>query len=173
MSKYLNKDERNALIKEFDLGLPCSNPFFYVMKNVKGIYNIKRVKEGAKPKEEPIQEVFDDDVQEALDLLNSKLPGRVRVKKPQPPKEKVVMDDATKELLAQLSAKLGVEIKVPKEKKIDTKKAPIVEDDPEEEDDEGVEVDYIEPPRKPIKQDKIKPVKEHVPETKVDKPKAL
>jgi hypothetical protein len=155
MTKYLTKDERNALVAEFNLGLPCSNPYFYVMKNKKGIINVKRVKEGAAKKEEPVEEVFSEEVQTALDFLEQELPGRIKVKKPKPPTEEVKLTPEIEETLMALSKQLGVKITVPKKKEI--KEAKVVE----------------EIVSKPLEQDHIVPAKEAVPETKPEKPKAL
>jgi hypothetical protein len=157
MSKYLGKDERLALIAEFDQGKPCSNPYFYVMKNKKGIYNVKRVKENAKPKEEPIEEIYSPEVQAAINLIKSELgDDRLKIKKPKPPTEEVIMTKDQEALLEILKKQLNVDIKVPKRRNIEI----TVED---EEDDHPA----------PLKKDVIVPVKETVPEEKVEKPKAL
>jgi hypothetical protein len=152
MTKYLGKDERNALIAEFDLGLPCSNPYFYVMKNKKGIYNVKRVRTTSQKKEEEIEEVFDDDVQAALDLLKLKLPDRIRIKKQGPPVEDVILTEEQKAKIKQIEQETGVKIKVPKSKPV--KETPVII-------------------AEPLKKDVIVPAKEEVIEVKVEKPKAL
>jgi hypothetical protein len=151
MTKYLGKDERNALIAEFDLGQPCSNPFFYVMKNKKGVYNVKRVRTNQK-KEEPEEEIFDDDVQAAIDLLKEKLPDRIRIRKPGPPVEEVVLTEEQDAMIKQIEKQTGVKIKVPKSK-------PIKE--------------MFVPAPEPLVKDVIIPAKEETPEVKVEKPKAL
>jgi hypothetical protein len=72
----------------------------------------------------------------------------VRIKKPGPPKEELVLTDDQMEMIAQIEAETGVKIKLPKTK-------PAKESAPA------------------LVKDVVVPVPETVPETKVEKPKAL
>jgi hypothetical protein len=118
MTKFLNKDERAALIAEFDQGLPPSNPDFYVKKNKNGVYNVRQTKLKKQPTEETVTD-YSDAVKLAMSTIESELgTGSVRVKKPQSAREPVILSDEAKAALKLIEEQTGCKVRVPKTRPI-------------------------------------------------------
>jgi hypothetical protein len=118
MSKNLTKDERAALIAEFDLGIEPSqiNPDYYVIKNKNGVYNCRQIKLRKKPVEETVIE-YSDTVKAAMTTIENELgTGSIRVKKPQAARDPVVLSEEAKAAVALIEQQTGVKVRVPKSK---------------------------------------------------------
>jgi hypothetical protein len=119
MTKFLSKDARAALIAEFDQGIPSSNPDFYVMRNKNGVYNVRQTKLKKQPSEEQEVPQYSDAVKLAMSTIENELgQGSVKVKKPQPAREPVVLSDEARMALRLIETETGCKVRVPKSRPI-------------------------------------------------------
>jgi hypothetical protein len=128
MTKFLNKDERAALIEEFDQGIIPSqiNPEFYVMKNKNGVYNVRQTKLKKQPSEESKIE-YSDAVKLAMSTIENELgTGAVKVRKPQAAREPVILSEEAKAAVALIEEQTGVKVRVPKSKPISSTTEPTI-----------------------------------------------